>query len=60
LGVIKNIPEYNENQLNDFENSIGRLKSNMTWDKKTIVNEFFKMIPNFKYHDNGKYLNGKM
>ena len=60
LGVIKNNPEYNENQLNDFENSIGRLKSNMTWDKKTIVNEFFKMIPNFKYHDNGKYLNGKM
>lgn len=28
--------------------------------KKSIVNEFFKMIPKFEYHDNGKYLDGKM
>ncbi len=60
LGVIKNNPEYDESQLNDFENSIRKLKSSMKWSKKTIVNEFFKMIPKFKYHDNGKYLNGKM
>jgi hypothetical protein len=32
----------------------------MTWDKKSIVNEFFKMIPKFEYHDIGKYLDGKM
>jgi len=60
LGVIKNEPEYNETQLNNFEDTIGQLKSSMNWDKKSIVNEFFKMIPKFGYHDNGKYLNGKM
>ncbi len=60
LGVIKNEPEYNETQLNNFEDTIGQLKSSMNWDKKSIVNEFFKMIPKFRYHDNGKYLNGKM
>jgi len=60
LGVIKNEPEYNETQLNNFEDTIGQLKSSMNWDKKSIVNEFFKMIPRFGYHDNGKYLNGKM
>jgi UDP-N-acetylglucosamine 4,6-dehydratase len=60
LGVIKNEPEYNEIQLNNFEDTIGRLKSSMNWDKKSIVNEFFKMIPKFGYYDNGKYLNGKM
>ena len=60
LGVIKNEPEYNENQLNNFEGSISQLKSSMSWDKKSIVNEFFKMIPEFGYHDNGKYLDGKM
>lgn len=60
LGVIKNEPEYDENQLNNFEDTIVQLKSSMSWDKKSIVNEFFKMIPKFDYHDNGKYLDGKM
>ena len=60
LGVIKNEPEYDENKLNNFENTIVQLKSSMNWDKKSIVNEFFKMIPKFGYHDNGKYLDGKM
>jgi len=60
LGVIKNEPDYDESQLNNFEDSINQLKSSMSWDKKSIVNEFFKMIPKFGYHDNGKYLDGKM
>lgn len=60
LGVIKNEPEYNENQLNNFKNSINRLKSDMNWDKKSIVSEFFKIIPKLEYNDNGKYLDGKM
>jgi len=60
LGVIKNKPEYDENQLNNFESAIDQLKSTMNWDKKSIVSEFFKMIPNFDYKDKGKYLDGKM
>jgi len=60
LGVIKNEPEYDENQLNNFKDAISQLKSDMSWDKKSIVSEFFKMIPKFEYHDNGKYLDGKM
>ena len=60
LGVIKNEPEYDENQLNNFEDAIRQLKSSMSWDKQSIVNEFFKMIPKFGYHDKGKYLDGKM
>jgi FlaA1/EpsC-like NDP-sugar epimerase len=60
FGIIKNEPEYDENQLNNFEDAISQLKSSMSWDKKSIVNEFFKMIPEFGYHDNGKYLDGKM
>jgi FlaA1/EpsC-like NDP-sugar epimerase len=60
LGVIKNELEYDENQLNNFKDAIGQLKSGVSWDKRSIVNEFFKMIPEFEYHDNGKYLDGKM
>ena len=60
LGVIKNEPKYNEGQLRHFEKAIGELKFNMDWDKRSIVREFFKMIPEFKYSDNGKYLDNKM
>jgi len=60
LGVIKNNPKFDENQLNNFEDAITMLKSSMCWDKKSIVAEFFKILPRFEYYDNGKYLDGKM
>jgi FlaA1/EpsC-like NDP-sugar epimerase len=60
LGIIKNELKYNDDKLNDFENSIKQLKLNKGWNKKAIVNEFFKLIPNFEYNDNGRYLDGKM
>ena len=60
LGIIKNELEYDENQLNDFERHISDLKSVAMWSKQMIVDQFFKMIPNFDYHDTGKYLDNKM
>ena len=60
LGVIKNELVYDENLLNDFERHINELKSASRWSKQMIVDEFFKMIPDFDYHDNGKYLDSKM
>ena len=60
LGIIKNNLENHNNVLNDFESAINKLKSNMMWDKKSIINEFNKLIPNFKYYDKKKYLDGKM
>ena len=60
LGVIINNPKFDENQLNNFEEAITQLKSCMIWDKKSILDEFFKMLPQFEYYDNGKYLDGKM
>ena len=60
LGVIKNKLGYDENQLNNFEDAIVKMKLSLSWEKKSIVNEFFKIIPEFEYHDSGKYLDGKM
>ena len=60
LGVIKNELDYDERQLSNFEDAINQLKLNKNWDKKSIVNEFFKIIPGFNYQDSGKYLDGKM
>ena len=54
------VPPYNqnilgllENILNDFEDAIFRIKRNNMWSKKSIVDEFLKMIPDFKYVDKG-------
>ena len=60
LGVVKNKLEYDENQLNNFEDVMNQIKQSLSWDKQSIVNEFFKMIPEFEYHDKGKYLDEKM
>ena len=60
LGVIINKPEYDTKLLDNFVNTIAKFKQSKNWDKKLIINEFFKLIPNFKYHDKAKYLDGKM
>ncbi|MEA2050127.1 MAG: UDP-N-acetylglucosamine 4,6-dehydratase [Campylobacterota bacterium] len=60
LGVIKNELNYNEELLNDFEDTIKGFKQNLSWSKDDIVEEFFKMIPDFGHKETGKYLDGKM
>jgi FlaA1/EpsC-like NDP-sugar epimerase len=60
VGIIKNKQEKNISALNSFETSINKLKSNMVWDKKSIIDEFKKLIPGFNYNDKKKYLDGKM
>ncbi len=60
LGVIKNNAEFDDAKLNAFEEHINFLKSNLNWTKGQIVEQFFKMIPDFSYTDSGYYLDGKM
>lgn len=60
LGIIKNDPHYQEELLNNFEETISSLKNNRTWSKKEIVELFFAMIPDFGHKETGKYLDGKM
>jgi len=60
LGVIKNEPEFDPALLLAFEKKIQAMKSNLAWDKDSIVEAFFKMIPDFGHKETGKYLDGKM
>jgi FlaA1/EpsC-like NDP-sugar epimerase len=60
LGVIKNNPGFDKDELTKFESTINRLKSSISWTKQQIVDQFFIMIPGFDYEDKGKYLDGKM
>jgi len=60
IGVIKNTACFNEDLLNEFEQTISGLKDKKEWNKSQIIKLFFKMIPDFDHKETGKYLDGKM
>ena len=60
LGILRNDLRFDKTKLDNFEKAIKKIKSNISWDKKSIVNEFFKIIPDFKYLDINRYLDEKM
>ncbi len=60
LGIIKDEVNYDEELLNNFDNTLSGFKKNLSWTKDDIVKEFFKMIPDFGHKETGKYLDGKM
>ena len=60
LGVIKNEALFVPELVNEFEQTITKLKQNRAWKKDEIVELFLKMIPSFGHKETGKYLDGKM
>lgn len=60
VGVIKNIPEFNDTQLRHFESTIGAYKKRKSWQKHDLVNLFNQMLPEFMHEEKGKYLDSKM
>lgn len=60
LGIIKNEAIYDNDKLEAFELKINGFKEQMLWKKEEIVEEFFKLIPDFGHKETGKYLDSKM
>lgn len=60
VGIVKSNLNYDANLLDSFENSIYRMKNELSWDKMGIVDLFQNMLPNFLHKETGKYLDGKM
>ncbi len=60
LGIIKNEANFDSSKLDHFTKQIGEMKSNLNWDKESIVALFHGMIPNFGHKETGKYLDSKM
>ncbi|MEZ9845381.1 UDP-N-acetylglucosamine 4,6-dehydratase [Vibrio breoganii] len=60
LGIIKNVPLYEQELLTLFENTISEMKGERAWTKEQIVQLFFTMIPDFGHKETGKYLDSKM
>ena len=60
IGVIKNEPHYNIEELDNFINTIEELRQAKTWDKSQIVRLFNEIIKDFDHKETGKYLDGRM
>jgi FlaA1/EpsC-like NDP-sugar epimerase len=60
IGVIRNQPVFNDSNLNHFEARIRELLATGSWDKSDIVDEFFRMLPDFAHKETGKYLDQRM
>ena len=60
LGIIKNDASYNSDLITGFEQTIRKLKESRSWTKEEILQQFFKMIPDFAHKETGKYLDSKM
>jgi len=60
LGVIKNIPQFDEQSLIDFEKTIKDFKTSGIWSKQDIVDLFKGTLPEFDHKETGKYLDYKM
>ncbi len=60
LGIIKNSLDFDNEILEYFTENIKALKNSKKWEKKDIVDLFFKMIPDFGHKETGKYLDSKM
>jgi FlaA1/EpsC-like NDP-sugar epimerase len=60
LGIIKNEANFDASKLENFTKKIGEMKSNLRWNKDSIVALFHDMIPNFGHKETGKYLDSKM
>lgn len=60
LGIIKNEAKFDNEKLTLFENTINNMQEKRAWNKKEIVDLFFKMIPDFGHKETGTYLDGKM
>jgi len=60
IGIVGNTHFCETEILLEFINSINNLSSKRRWEKTDIVQQFGKLLPDFKHIETGKYLDEKM
>ena len=60
IGIINNDPEYDNDKLNTFSIGVENLLEKGSWDKQSLVNLFFDILPEFAHKETGKYLDERM
>jgi len=60
IGVIRNEPAFEEENLSYFEKRINEIKNSNVWNREEIVELFHEMIPNFGHKETGRFLDQRM
>jgi len=60
VGVIKNQPIYDSQNLDAFSAGVEALREEGNWDKQALVDLFFDLLPEFTHKETGKYLDQRM
>ena len=60
VGVIKNLPDFDEAKLDAFMDGMEALRGKGTWTKDDIVELYFGLLPEFAHKETGKYLDQRM
>ncbi len=60
VGIIKYEAIYDSKKLDDFSSGIEALRKKGTWDKQSILDLFFELLPEFAHKETGKYLDQRM
>jgi len=60
IGVIKNQPDFDDIDLDNFMKGIESLRDKGTWTKDDIIKLYFNLLPDFAHKETGKYLDQRM
>ena len=60
LGIVKSELDFDEQKLEYFLQAIQRMRENLEWSKKDLVELFHELLPGFDHKETGKYLDSKM
>lgn len=60
IGVIKNQPDFDEANLDQFMKGMEDLRRKGSWTKNDIISLYFAILPEFAHKETGKYLDDKM
>lgn len=60
VGVIRNQPDFDEDELEIFMQGVEALRTKGAWNKEDIVRLYFRLLPEFAHKETGKYLDQRM
>ena len=60
VGVIRNLPDFEESKLDEFMDGINALRRKEIWKKDEIISLYFSLLPEFAHKETGKFLDQKM
>ena len=60
LGIVKSDLSFDEAKLDNFFQTINKMKDSLQWDKSAVLDLFQQLLPAFNHKETGKYLDSKM